>query len=190
MPLTISSIPRVRLYGYGAVALVIISYLAWSLWGHRPQQPAAGFVAAAPAVKADKVPGPTVALRVIPKTAVRKQFPGAAVAADEEVIESSKIDPAPNGAVAITSINTTTGEARTDVQMNQPAWLALERTNYIGIGYDLSTDGSQRARLYYKRDLVRSRDVHLQGAVQVTVPVNGGSGTAEGIISGNIEYRF
>lgn len=173
-----------------AAALCALGYSAWSLWWPRSQQSAAGFVAAQPAVATEKISGPTVALKIVPKKAVQKKFSGVQISETEEVVDTAAIQPAPNGATAITVIDTISGTARTTVQMNEAPWVALERTNYLGIGYDLSTNGSQRARLYYKRDFLRIRDVHIQGSAQLSAPVNSVNGSIEGVVSGTIEYRF
>lgn len=186
-------VPKTRLYIYGAVALLVLIYLAWSLCGSQPQQPSAGFVAAVPAVTAPKVDGPIVKvpLKIVPKKKVKEDHPDAHIdAPGVEVIDTAIIPQAPNGAVTITTLDTTTGVATTEVKIKPAPWFALERTNYAGIGYELHWNGDQKAKGYYKRDLVRIKDAHLQAEAQIRIPVNGSDGKAEGFIGGNLEYRF
>jgi hypothetical protein len=187
----IMAIPRYRLYAYGAILLFSLTYSGWSLWGPLPQEHSEGFVAAKPAVSADKVQGPTIPVQIVPKTAVKKKFPGAKIEGGTiEVIDTADIGKAPNGATTITVIDTITGESRTDVQMKDSPWFGFERQNYLGVGYELGTSGTQKAKVYYKRDLLRIKDIHLQGGAEVKAPINGSSGGVEATMYGNIEYRF
>ena len=108
---------------------------------------------------------------------------------DDEVIDTADIGPAPNGAITITTMNTVTSEARTEVKIKPSPWFALESQNYLGGGYELHVNGDQKVKGYFKRDLVRVKDVHLQGETVVKLPVNG-MGKAEGFVGGNVEWRF
>lgn len=189
----LTKLPTWRRYLYGGILLAVLAYLAWSKWGPRPQLPAAGFVAAKPAVSAKKVDGPLlkVPLRIVPKESVKRKFPDAHIDdPEDEVIDTADIDPTPNGAIAITTIDTATGEAKTEVKMKEAPWFALERQNYLGLGYELHTDGSQKVKLYLKRDLFRVKDAHAQAEALVRAPINGGSDGVEGYVGGNVEYRF
>lgn len=182
--------PKWRMYLYGAVALISAGYLAWSIWSTRPQSPAAGFVPAKPAVISAKIPGPTLQVKIIPKAAVKKKFPQAHVdGPGVEVIDTAIVPPAPDGAVTITTIDQT-GEARTEIQLKQAPWFALQRRNYLGIGYELHLNGEQNIKLYYKRDLVRIKNLYLQGEAEIKIPVNYTRGEIEGYAGGNAEYRF
>lgn len=132
-----------------------------------------------------------VPLKVVPKIAVKAEFPEAHIEdPDEEVIDTGEIDPAPNGAIIITTINTITGEAHTEVKIKEAPWFAFERQNYLGAGYELHFNGDQKAKGYYKRDLVRIKNIHLQGEAVITVPLSGAQGKIEGFVGGNLEYRF
>lgn len=189
----LSLFPVWRRYLYGGVLLAVVAYIAWSKWGPRPQLPVAGFVAAKPAVSAKKVDGPLlkVPLRIVPKESVKRKFPSAHIDdPKDEVIDTAEIGPAPNGAVTITTVDTQTGEAKTEVKMKEAPWFALERQNYLGLGYELHTDGSQKVKLYLKRDLFRIKDAHAQAEAQVRATINGDSGQVEGYVGGNVEYRF
>lgn len=182
-----------RRYVYGAILVIVVIYLAWSQWGARPQQPGDGFVPAKPAVSTPKVDGPVLKapLKIVPKAAVKRKFPEAHIdEPDTEVIDTADIDPAPNGAVTITTIDTKTGEAKTEVKTKESPWFALERQNYLGLGYELHVDGRQKVKVYVKRDLFRVKDIHAQADAQVRAPINGGSGGIEGYVGGNVEYRF
>lgn len=188
-----AQIPKTRLYIYTTIAALVFVYLLWSIFGSRPQQPSAGFIAAKPAVSAPKVDGPVlkVPLKVVPKKEAKKKHPDAHIdAPGVEVIDTAVIPVAPNGATTITTINTNTGVATTEVKIKPAPWFALERANYAGIGYELHWNGNQKAKGYYKRDLVRVKNLHLQGELQVKIPVNGSDGRAEGFAGGNLEYRF
>lgn len=184
----IAGIPRRRLIVYAVIAGLGLIYLAWSFWPR--STPATGFVAAKPAVSAPKIDGPTVTvpLKIVPKKKVQQQFPSANVGGDDtEVIDTADIPNAPNGVTTITTINTQTGEAQTQYQAKEAPWFALERQNYIGLGYGVATGGKTALRGYYKRDLVRVKDIHLQGELAATVRDDR---TAEGTAFVNLEWRF
>ena len=189
----LSKLPTWRRYLYGGILLAVLIYLAWSKWWPRPQLPVAGFVAAKPAVSAKKVDGPLlkVPLRIVPKESVKRKFPEAHIDdPKDEVIDTADIDPAPNGAITITTVDTQTGEAKTEVKMKEAPWFALERQNYLGLRYELHTDGSQKVKIYLKRDLFRIKDAHAQAEAQLRAPINGSGGQVEGYVGGNAEYRF
>ncbi len=185
-------IPRVA-YFYGFAIIAIAIYLAWSVYGNRPQQPSAGFVHTKPAVSSPKITGPnlTAPLKVVPKTAVKGKFPDAHIDdPDEEVIDTADIEPAPNGATTITTMNIQTGESRTELKMKEAPWFALERQNYLGLGYELHFNGEQMGKVYYKRDLLRIKDAHLQAETVIRFPVNGSQNKVEGFVGVNTEWRF
>lgn len=185
----IAAIPRARLYAYGAAAAFAILYLGWSLWGKRPQEPSQGFVKTEPAVNLPKVPGPvlTVPLKIVPKAGVEREFPEAHIEEAEEVIDTADVPPAPNGATSITTINTKTGEASTQIKIKEAPWFAFERTNYAGAGIEQHFTGELKAKAYYKRDILRIKDVHLQGELQIKTSTKK---ETEGFAGINVEYRF
>lgn len=184
-------IPKNRQYGYiGIILAAAVFYIGWSIYSKPSQQPGQGFVPAKPAVNSDKVPGSTVKvpLKVVPKKAVKREFPEAHVDdPDDEVIDTADIPPAPNGATAITTMNVQTGEAHTEIKIKEPPWFALERTNYIGIGIEQHYNGEQKGKVYYKRDFVRVKDLHLQGEAVIKA---GTSRQVEGYAGANLELRF
>lgn len=185
-------ISRRKLLIYALVLGAIIIYLLWSIYGSSPQQPKAGFVPAPPAVTTPKVPGPklTVPLMIVPKAAVKRKYPDAHIDdPDDQVIDTADIGPAPDGATTITTMNTNTGTAHTEVKIKPAPWFALERQNYLGIGYEMHLNGDQKAKVYFKRDLLRIKDIHLQGETVLKVPLAGTAKTV-GFVGGNIEYRF
>jgi hypothetical protein len=83
--------------------------------------------------------------------------------------------------------NLSTGEATTSYTPKPAPWFALERRNTLGTGYETSTDGT-RVPVYYRRDLVRVKDVHLVGEVGGKIPV--GTGKLEGHAGAYAEWRF
>lgn len=188
----IKLIPRSRQWLYGGIALAIIIYLAWSIWGTRPQQPGQGFVVAKPAVSHAKVNGPvvTVPIKIVPKQAVKDKFPDAHVDdPDGEVIDTADIPPAPHGATAITTIDTKTGEAHTEVKIKEAPWFAFERNNEIGAGYGINTNGRQIATIHYRRDILRVKDVHLSGQVEAASSMDTAS-KPEGRATLQVNWRF
>lgn len=181
---------KTRQYLYGFAAVISAGYLAWSLWGLQPQTAASGFVAAKPAILSAKVPGPTIQVKVVPKSVVKKKFPQAHIEGEgTEVIDTTIIPPAPDGATTITTIDPD-GEARTEIMINQAPWFALQRKNYLGAGYELHLNGEQKIKLYYKRDLARVKDLYLQAEAQIKIPTNFIRSDIEGYAGGNVEYRF
>jgi hypothetical protein len=168
----------------------IVVYLAWSIYGKQPQPPSAGFVTPPPAVSQPKVNGPVlkVPLKIVPKQKVQDKFPGAHTDGPIEVVDTADIPALPNGGTGITTINTDTGATQTEIKANTAPWLSLERQNYIGVGYELHPVAGGAVKAYYKRDLIRVKDIHLQGEVSVKAPLSGGA--IEGWIGGNVELRF
>jgi hypothetical protein len=184
----IRAVPVARLRLYAGVILIGLIYLGWSLWGNKPQSPAQGFVAARPAIKTAKVQGPTVAIKVVPREAVLKTFPTADIPEPLVVVETADIPQAPNGATAIVTMDPQTGETETIVQNNEAPWFALERGNTIGAGLRIGTQG-QRIPVYYRRDLLRIKDVHLVGEVGGSIALDPRE-KSEAHATGMLEYRF
>ena len=170
--------------------LLLLAYLCWVLWVQPKQTPTDGFVTPPQAVPGGKVPGPTIKppVKIIPKPAVKKKFPEAQIANDEEWVDSAEVPPAPNGAVVLTKIDTITGDVTTQIENKKAPWLAFESTNYIGVGVEFHPGGEQDGKLYYKRDLLRVKDIHLQGAVQGKINRTLDKGAA--FIGANLELRF
>ena len=163
----ISRIPVWRRYLYGFLVLLGSVYIGWSIWWPTPQKPSAGFQVAKPAVPTAKVPGPVVKvpIKIVPKAAVKDKFPEAHVDdPDEEVIDTADIGDAPNGATTVTTLNTITGESKTEVKIKEAPWFAFEHGNTAGVGYEVGTQGS-KVPIYYRRDILRIKDLHLVGEV-------------------------
>jgi hypothetical protein len=186
----LKDVPGRRLYAYGALIIFGLIYLAWSFF-HKPAPTAQVFTQAPPAVKTPKVDGPTVKVRIVPKAAVKKKYPEyhGADAPMVEVIDTADVPPMPNGATTVTAIDTVTGEATTSVEPKKSPWLAFEDQDYIGAGMEAGTNGA-RAVAYYKRDIIRVKDIHLQvKPVEIKVPISG-NGDAELSAGAYIEWRF
>lgn len=177
-----------KYYLHIALAVVVLTYTTWSVFSKHPQQPSAGFVVAKPAIAPPKVDGPVLKapLKIVPKKKVKEKFPEAHIADDEEVIDTANIDELPDGGTAIITI-APNGETRTEIKAKETPWFAFERKNYLGVGYELHPTG-QAVKAYYKRDLLRIKDIHIQGEAQVKMPLTINS--PEAFIGGNVEYRF
>ena len=185
---TVKGASKWKLMVVAACALCAAGYLCWSLVPTPTPKPAA-FIRPAPAVTAPKVAGPrlNVPLRVVPKDAVRKALPGLTIPQGSEVVDTADIAAAPDGVQTVTFLNLSTGEATTSYTPKPAPWFALERRNTLGTGYETSTDGT-RVPVYYRRDLVRVKDVHLVGEVGGKIPV--GTGKLEGHAGAYAEWRF
>ena len=180
--------PPWKLIVVAACALCVVGYLFWCLV-HIPVPKPDVFTKAAPAVMAPKVAGPTLAvpLKVVPKAAVRKALPSLVIPEGDEVIDTADIPPMPNGVKAVTFMDVSTGEATTQYTPKPAPWFALEDRNTVGAGYEASTEGS-RVPIYYRRDILRVKDLHLVGEVGGKIPV--GAGKVEGHAGAYAEWRF
>jgi len=183
--------PKWRLYGLLAVLAFAAVYLMWAMLKAPPAKPGE-FLETKPAVTAPKVPGPIVKVPIkeIPKKQVKKKFPEYTKADAEKdiVIDSANIPPMENGVVTITKLDTTTGEASTSFEPKKSPLFAFSDKNYIGVGYQLSTDGAT-VPVYWKRDIFQVKSLHFQTEVGGRIPVNGNA-KAEVHIGANAEYRF
>lgn len=162
----VAAMPRWKQYTLVCIVLLILVYLAWTIWGHRPPVHSDGFQPGKPAVDSEKVDGPPLKkpIKVVPKKPVTEKFPNAPIKPSEEWVNTTDVDEAPNGATVLTKIDTETGEVSDVVQMKPAPWFAFERRNTIGVGYEVGTQGA-KIPVYYRRDLVRVKDVHLVGEV-------------------------
>jgi hypothetical protein len=169
---TVKAAPPWKLYAIGAVLVLVIIYLAWAMWGKRPQKPADGFIDMKPVVKEPKVAGPTVAVKKVPKKAVANKFPNAPIKGDEdgdgqdeeEWVNTSDVPVAPNGGTVLTKIDVKTGEVTDSFQANKAPWFAFERNNTVGAGYELGSQGT-KIPVYYRRDFIRVKDIHVVGEI-------------------------
>jgi hypothetical protein len=196
----IVAIPQVRRYGYGLLILVVLAYLIWAKWFQTAPLSPDAWVKPKPAVNAPKVAGPKVGVKKVPKKPVTIKFPDAPIRGDEngdgqdeeEWVDTVDIPPAPNGATALTKIDVNTGEVTNVIKAKPSPLFAFESTNYLGIGLEQHIDGQQKGKVYYKRDLARSKDVHFQMGVtgKASRPTNDNKLGLEGFAEANIELRF
>lgn len=190
----IKSISKTRLIVYACLVLFIIAYVVWSMFFAPHQQSTTTFQQAKPAVETKKEPGPilTTPIQIVPKKKVISEFPTAQIADDEEFVDTSVITPTDNGGVTLTRIDTMTGEVRTDFKPNEAPWLGFENKNYLGIGVEAGTKGAS-GNFYYKRDILRMKDVHLQvKPIEIAVPIDQGVSLKElNLKAGaNLEFRW
>lgn len=169
------------------LAIFVVAYGAWMKWFKPTPLPTQGFVQPAPAVTEPKVSGPTVKLKVVPKKAVLDEFPQLPIADDEEVVDTADIDECENGATIIVKTDTVTGNTTTLVQGKEAPWFAFEDKNYVGVGAELYVDGEKKVKGYYKRDLLRIKNIHLQLGVSGKIS---DKKTVEGFAESNVEFRF
>ena len=156
--------PKWRQYVIGAIIVFGLIYGVWTLWGYRPQKPSDGYKPTTPLIDTPKVDGPTlqVPVKIIPAAVVKKKLPRATKRDSQEWVDTADIPPAPNGAKVVTKIDTITGETTNDVEINSAPWFAFERGNTVGAAYEAGTQGN-KAAVYYKRDVLRIKDVHVVG---------------------------
>ena len=171
--------------------LFVLVYLLWSVF-HKPVSTAQVFTSTKPAISAPKVPGPivTVPIKKVDKAKVKKKFPEyhEADADEDEVVDTSDVGPSPNGVTVITKIDTKTGEVSSSTEPKKAPWFAFENNNTLGAGVIASTDGGEFVPVYYKRDIVRVKNVHVLVETGVKVPLSGGKFEAHG--GAFAEYRF
>jgi hypothetical protein len=162
-----------KVYAGIAALFFIIVYLAWSLWGARPPTPGQGFQPTKPAVSTEKVSGPAIKspIKIVPKKKVAQKYPEAVITESEEWVDTAKVPPAPNGAVVLTKVDTVTGEVTSQVEINKAPWFAFERSNTLGVGYEIGTQGA-KIPIYYRRDILRIKDIHLLAEVGAKIAVS------------------
>lgn len=185
------AVPLWKRIAGGIGVLFLVVYLIWCIFVPKVKPDTSTFTETKPAVTVQKVDGPTlkVPIKVVPKDAVKKKYPQATISEGQEVIDTATIPPAENGGTTITTITTSTGEANTNFKPNASPLFAFENKNYIGGGASIGTRGTQ-AELYYKRDLLRVKDLHLQGKVEGIVPIDNATRTPEGKAGIYVEWRF
>jgi len=172
------------------LALLVVCYLFWSFAHTRHTAGNASTpVTPAPAITVSKVAGPrlSVPLQVVPSAAVHRAMPGISVPPGQEVVDTADIPETDNGVQTVTFMNLSTGTARTVYVSKLAPWFALEDKNTLGAGYEASSTGD-RIPIYYRRDIVRVKDLHLVGELGGKIPV--GPGRLEGHAAGYLELRF
>ncbi len=179
--------PPMRLRAYGLLLAGVILYFGWCILAPKPKSDYT-WQPAAPSVPISKRTGEQkVVVKYYPKEVIVTKWRDAPVKDGEQVIATGAIPPAPNGADAIATMNMTTGESRIDYKLNPPPWFALERANYIGAGTGVSTERGQSYEAYYKRDLLRVKDVHFQ--IEINAETSQQK-PADAGIKARLEYRF
>lgn len=188
----ITSIPTWRLIVYVCLIIFVIAYVIW-MFIQPKKQSAESFKQPQQAVEVAKVPGPTltVPIQIVPKKKVVHEFPESQIADDEEYVDTAEITPTDNGGVTLTSIDTVTGIVHTEFKPNKAPWFVFEGKNYGGVGVEVSKHGPTGS-LYYKRDIVRVKDLHLQiKPVEVVIPLGGVSLKEVDVKAGaNLEFRW
>jgi hypothetical protein len=185
----VAGAPKWKLIVAAICVCCVAGYLCWSLV-HTPAPKPGAIIHPAPAVTAPKVEGPMlkVPLRVVPKPDVLRKFPQiGTIAPALEVVDTAIIPATDNGGSTITFTNVTTGLSSTVFIPKAAPWFALESRNTLGVGYEAATSGT-RVPVYYRRDLVRVKDLHLVGEVGGKIPL--GVGKIEGHAGAYAEWRF
>ena len=160
------------------------------MWGNRPQKPSAGFVQAPQAVKADKVDGPVVKtqIKIVPVERVTETYREFVGPPNTVVIDTAKVPAAPNGAVTVTSLDPNTGIATTQVKVSEAPWIAFERNNTIGAGYEIGMQGN-KVPIYYRRDVLRIKDIHLTAEAGAKIALDPRE-KSEAHAGALVEYRW
>ena len=185
---------RYKTWVYTAAFTLLAAWLVWLWYGKQPaspqdwqQAPPARQVAGIPRVDH---PAPKV-IRVIPKKAAGK---GLALPQDvaqddnQQVIATADIAPAPDGATAVTIMDTTTGESKVLVKARPRPLFAFLRSGAAGIRYGIDSRGDQQAALFVRQDVLRVGNVHLGLTAEGrTVPTRG---TAEAYGAVEVSYRW
>ena len=177
-----------------AAAVFLLVWLAWLWYGKQPQAPQSYLVA--PPAKAvagiNKVDHPAPPrIKVIPKAEASKKLKlPAEVATDnnQQVISTADIGPAPDGATAVTTMNTTTGESSTLVKAKPRPLFSFLRNGAAGMRYGIDTSGQQQAVLFIRQDVARVGNVYMSFEAEArTVPARG---TSEAYGAVEVSYRW
>jgi len=190
----LTGVAQWKLIAFASLALCVTGYLIWS---HvRTPPPVAGaIIHPAPAVQAEKVPGPTlkVPLRIVPPVAVEKKFPQLGpIAPSKPVVDTAVIPRTDNGGATVSFANISTGEVSTVFIPAKAPWISLEARNYAGVAIGASTYDGAVGKAYYKRDVLQVKGVFLQveaDAIARPNAVDRGR-VVEGVGWVNIEIRW
>lgn len=177
-----------------AAGLLLAIWLGWLWYGKQAtvpqdwqQAPEAPQVAGIP--KVDH-PSPKK-IRVIPKLAASAALDlpqGVAQDDNQQVIATADIAPAPDGATAVTIMDTVTGESKTLVKAKPRPLFAFQRSGAAGIRYGIDTNGQQQAALFVRQDVLRVANVYLAATAEArTVPTKG---TSEAYGAVEVSYRW
>lgn len=189
---TITGWPTLQQIFCGLVVLFVISYLVWGVWP-KPVVDTKNYQQTKPVITNSKESGPTLKgpIKIISDEVVAKKLPEVRLNKTEHVVDTAKIPKAPEGGKTVTVIDTDTNDVTTEFKPNAAPWLGFEDQNYVGIGASQDLiNGGQRLKGYYKRDIIRSKGLHLQMEIQGNVPINGTTGKSELLVGPNLEVRF
>lgn len=175
-------------------ATLLAIWLGWLWYGKQPaapqewqQAPPARQVAGIP--KVDH-PAPKM-IRVIPKQAASKALDlpqDVAQDDNQQVIATADIAPAPDGATAVTVINTETGESTILVKAKPRPLFAFLRSGAAGVRYGVDSKGDQQAALFVRQDVLRVGNVHLGLTAEARTSPAKGSAEAYGAVE--VSYRW
>ena len=180
----VAGMPRWRLIVYTLLILFGIIYLVWSYLHRGQTQNTAVFQPMKPAVSTPKVSGPTVQLQVIPDV----KLPGYTLPPGHVVIDTAKVPPSPNGGTTVTQVDPQSGASSTEFKPDPAPWFVFENNNTAGLTAEIGTSGA-RAAAYYKRDILRIKDVHLVTQITAKIPIDSGS-KPEFAAAAGLEYRW
>ncbi len=146
--------------------LLAVGYVGWSWYAPPDKLPVTGYVEAKSSGKVKAEQKKTIPIRevkVLPKASVRKLDLPESVQQDtrQQVLTAVDVAPSEAGAVAVTLIDTETGNSRTLVQAKPVPFFAFEKTNELGIRYGVSSKEELAGEVYYRRDVLRIGRIHV-----------------------------
>lgn len=179
------------------MAVVVVGLVIWLLWlwygkqsvapQNWQQAPPAPQVAGIP--KVDH-PAPKK-IKVIPKRAASKALDlpqDIAQDDNQQVIATANIAPAPDGATAVTIMNTETGNSTILIKAKPRPLFAFLRSGAVGLRYGIASSGDQQAVLFVRQDVLRVANIHLSATAEArTVPAKG---TSEALGALEVSYRW
>ena len=173
---------------------ILALWLVWLWYGKQPTAPV-NWQTAPPAPQVAGITNVSHAapkkIRVIPKAAASKALDlPQHIAQDDgkQVISTADIGPAPDGATAVTIMDTTTGESTTLIKAKPRPLFAFQRGGAAGIRYGIDSKGSQQAALFARQDVLRVANVYLSATAEArTVPTKG---TSEAYGAIEVSYRW
>jgi len=146
--------------------LFIAGYLLWCRFGKQPPKPDV-YVPAAVSHEVASIPKVPITPKVVmvyPAKATEKL--GVTTKPNEAVQVAVDIPRLKNGGKAVTFLNSSSGESRTEIKANSTPWFAFERGNAAGIKAELSTQSTPVYSGYYRRDILQSKGVYVVGNLE------------------------
>lgn len=146
--------------------LAVCAYVGWSWYTPDNAMPARDYVEAAAAKQVKSRPKRTVpakTIKVLPKSTAKTLDLPPSVQQDtrQQVLSAVDVPPSEAGAVAVTLLDTDTGDTRTLVKAKPRPFFALEQGNELGLRYGVSTREQRTGEIYYRRDLLRIGTAHV-----------------------------